>query len=104
MLVYVASPYTLGDKLANVHVSMDAANELVKLGHIPYLPLLTHYWDEYSAKPYNFWLEYDLTFLPICHAVLRLPGESHGADGEVTAAQKLGIPVYYSIEEIAALI
>ena len=102
MLVYIASPYTHGNKLHNVHVSIDAANELVSMGHVPYLPLLTHFWDEYSPKPYEFWLKYDIHFLPLCQAVLRLPGSSNGADREVRHAGELGIPVYYSIEELDA--
>jgi hypothetical protein len=45
-------------------------------------------------------LDYDLNWLAKCDAVLRLPGASSGADREVEYAQKLGIPVFYSIEEI----
>ncbi|WP_292864952.1 DUF4406 domain-containing protein [Microbacterium sp.] len=35
-----------------------------------------------------------------CDAVLRLPGESRGADQDVTIAQRRGIPVYYALQEI----
>jgi len=51
-------------------------------------------------RPYEFWLELDNQFIPCCEAVLRLPGESNGADKEVALAKKLGIPVF---ESIAAL-
>jgi hypothetical protein len=33
-------------------------------------------------------------------AVLRLPGESTGADVEVAYAEGLNLPVFYSIDEI----
>jgi hypothetical protein len=35
-----------------------------------------------------------------CDAVLRLPGESTGADNDVRIAHELGIPVYTSIDEV----
>lgn len=35
-----------------------------------------------------------------CDAVLRLPGESPGADREVHYAISLGKPVYYGLEEL----
>ena len=41
----------------------------------------------------------DLEWVSCSDAVLRLPGESAGADREVQHAKSLNIPVYYSIEE-----
>ena len=35
-----------------------------------------------------------------CDAVLRLPGESAGADNDVRLAQARGIPVYSSVQEV----
>jgi len=35
-----------------------------------------------------------------CNAVLRLPGESKGADAEVALAEENGIDVFYSIEDL----
>jgi hypothetical protein len=35
-----------------------------------------------------------------CDAVLRLPGESHGADNDVAVARRRGLPVYTHIDEI----
>ena len=35
-----------------------------------------------------------------CDAVLRLPGESSGADTDVAIARRRGIPVYFGLEEI----
>jgi hypothetical protein len=35
-----------------------------------------------------------------CDAVLRLPGESTGADEDVATAQRLGLPVYYDVADI----
>jgi hypothetical protein len=38
-----------------------------------------------------------------CDAVLRLPGESAGADLDVATAKRLGLPVYHDVTEIPRL-
>ena len=78
------------------------ANDLAELGYAPYVPHFTHYWDIRHERPYAFWLELDNEFLPCCDAILRIPGESSGADGEVALAGKLGLPVFYDIETLDA--
>lgn len=98
--IYIAGPYTKGDIAVNVHNALKAANELADLGFAPYVPHLTHFWHLTFPRPYDFWLELDNQFLPFCHAVLRLPGESSGADKETALAQQLGIPVLYNVEEV----
>jgi hypothetical protein len=37
-----------------------------------------------------------------CDAVLRLPGESKGADNDIRIARERGIPVYFSLDDIPA--
>ena len=98
--VFIASPYTLGDVGVNVKESMDVANTLMNLGYNPFIPLLYHFQHIVNPRPYEDWIEIDLHWLSKCDCVLRLPGESSGADGEVKRAGELGIPVYYSINEL----
>ncbi len=98
--VYIASPYRLGNKEKNVIRSMEAADDLISAGYTPFIPLLNHYMDAHFKQSEKYWLEYDLEWLPTCQAVLRLSGESKGADAEVKLAKKLGIPVFYSVEDI----
>ncbi|MFF4714386.1 DUF4406 domain-containing protein [Streptomyces eurythermus] len=38
-----------------------------------------------------------------CDAVLRLPGDSEGADQDVALARRRGLPVYYDIAQIPPL-
>ena len=35
-----------------------------------------------------------------CDAVLRIPGESRGADQDVALARELGLPVYFDVNDI----
>lgn len=99
--IYIAGPYTNPDAISNVHKAIDAAEELLKSGFEVYVPHLTYYWEMYHYQhPYEWWLKFDLTWLRRCSAILRLPGDSNGADKEVEYAQNYFCPVFYSIEEI----
>ena len=98
--VYIASPYTKGNMAVNVGVSLKAFDKLMKLGYAPYAPLLSHFVEINFPHPYNEWLDLDIEWLEVCDAVLRLPGESSGADKEVITANENDIPVFYTIKDL----
>ena len=98
--VYIASPYTKGDVAANVTQSILFADQLRKFGFLPYCPLWTHFWHFLSPHPYRYWTEMDLEWLEVCDCLVRLPGESIGADREVEYMKQLGKPVFYCIEAL----
>ena len=103
MRVYIASPYTKGCQAENVLSAQDTGDKLMAMGNTPFLPLLNHYWNACSPKTEKTWLDWDLKWLEVCDCVLRLEGESKGADIEVAVAERLGKKVYYSLEEIGKL-
>ena len=98
--VYIAGPYSKGDVAVNVNTATLIADELYDLGYAPYLPHLTHYWHIIKPRPYEDWLKLDKEFLLICDCVLRIPGESSGADAEVDLARDKGIKVFFSIQSL----
>ena len=98
--VYIASPYTKGNRLLNVLKQVDTANELMDLGFAPYAPLMNHYWEQRQHRQTAEWLSLDVEWLRVCHAILRLPGESAGADFEVKVARGMQIPVFYSVADL----
>ena len=102
-LVYIAGPYTHPDPVVNTRIAIDAWDLLVVAEYTPYVPhasLLIHL---IHPKPLEFWYEYDIEIMKRCDIVLRLPGASNGADGEVKAAKELGIPVFCgTVEEFLA--
>ena len=102
--VYVAGPYTgdgePGCKGNNTRSAIQAAEELFNLGFFPFVPHLNHYWDSIYSHSYEHWIQWCFVWLERCDAVLRLPGESKGADDEVALAELAGIPVFYSVEEL----
>ena len=99
--VYIAGPYSKGNLLKNVDNAVQAGEKLLKYGYAVYVPHLTHYWEWYHAQhPYEFWLEFDMAWLRKCDCVLRIPGESSGADEEVRLARTLNMPVFDSINKL----
>jgi hypothetical protein len=98
--IYVSGPYTKGNQAINVRNSILACDQLLDIGLFAFCPHLTHFWDMLKPRSWEEWMAYDLIWLPTCDAVLRLPGESKGADIEVIRAKELGMPVFYGIEEV----
>ena len=98
--VYIASPYTKGDVGTNVREQILTGHKLMKLGFCPFIPELYHFVHIVCPLEYDEVMDMDLRWLECCDCVLRLPGESKGADMEVEQAKKLGLKVYYSIDEL----
>lgn len=93
--IYVAGPLTVGGELRNVYRAIHAGERMRKLGLIPVVPHLFAFWDIVAPGPnYDEWLALDLKFLEKCDLLLRLPGESKGADREVERARELGVRVF----------
>jgi len=95
--VYIAGPYTQGDIAVNVSNAMDAAEEVLKMGHTPFIPHLMHFQHMLHHRNYDEWLNYGVEWLKKCDVVLRLPGLSFGSDFEVNVAQNRDMPVFESL-------
>ena len=94
-LVYIAAPYTRPDPVQNTHSVICEVDAMIDDGIVtPIAPHLTLLWHLVRPRPLDFWHAYDLAALARCDAVLRLPGESFGADREVAFAADRGIPVF----------
>lgn len=104
--VYVAGPISKGDLRENIRRATDAGIELMRLGYAPLVPHLTCYMggDTPEVLPLGTsqedWYESDFPWVAVANAVLRLPGDSIGANKEVLLALSLGIPVFYSMDEL----
>ena len=114
-LILIAGPYRSGtgdDPLRmaeNLKTLEQAAWPIFKAGHIPMigewvaLPVLSS--AGASGGPLDPLAEQVMypaaeRLLMHCDAVLRLPGESKGADQDVAIANSRGIPVYHALEEV----
>lgn len=111
LLILIAGPYrsgTGGDPALiarNLATLEEAAGPIFRLGHVPMigewvaLPVLRTL-DDGGAADGDVMYETAHRLLQHCDAVLRLPGESAGADQDVAIARERGLPVYRSVEEI----
>ena len=93
--VYVAGPYAKPDPVTNTRNAVMVAEKLVDIGLIPFVPHLTHLWHLISPHEVNYWLGYDIWWLKQCEVLVRIVGDSDGADKEVVLALELGLPIFY---------
>jgi Rieske Fe-S protein len=95
--VYIAGPITKGDRSHNVAQATSLMQQLLNAGYAPFCPHLGCLvpWDE--QVPYEAWMEWCLAYLETCSLLIRLPGDSSGADREVAFAREKGIPVVFGL-------
>ncbi|MBO0979909.1 DUF4406 domain-containing protein [Microbacterium sp. SD291] len=113
LLILIAGPYRSGtggdaDAIArNLERLERAAAPLHRLGHVPMigewvaLPTLRGM-SEPEAAGSDVMYDTAARLLQHCDAVLRLPGDSAGADNDVAIARERGLPVYFSLDEVPA--
>lgn len=100
--VYVAGPMTKGSYMQNIRRGLEVGNDLFRKGFRPYIPHLSFIWDLVFPYSWDEILDFDEDWILRCDALFRIPGESPGSDREVAFAEKHGIPVFHSYEELEA--
>lgn len=99
--VYIAGPLSgSGDREANVKNAIVAGKVCIQNGLAPLIPHLTHYVDPDDSLTHQVWLAVDLPWVSVADALLRLPGQSKGADMEVERANEAGVPIFYSMHDL----
>jgi hypothetical protein len=118
--VYIAGPISKGDLAHNLNQATAAFVALAKAGIAPLCP----HWSAFSSPcspipgtnavaavgtvhgndrmSHADWMAVDLPWVEVADAVLRLPGESSGADREVAHAEARGIPVFTDLDALIA--
>lgn len=110
--MYIAGPISRGDLARNINQATRAFRELAAAGFAPWCP----HWSALSGEvqagtlgpwakataagcglSHAEWLAVDLSWVEVADAVVRLPGDSVGADQETAHARARGIPVFGSV-------
>lgn len=101
--VYIAGPLSKPNPADNTRKAVLVADDLLRMGYTPYVPHLTMFWEAITGyREWEDWLDYDENWLRKCDVLLRLPGESPGADRECQYAWRYNIPVVNSTAELKA--
>ena len=117
-IILIAGPYRSGtaDDPAlmqrNLERLQEAAWPLFAAGHIPMigewvaLPVLASAGATGPLDPLAAQVMYPTAerLLQHCSAVLRLPGDSTGADQDVAIARERGLPVYYDLNDVPGVV
>lgn len=88
----------------NTRIGMLVGQQAWRKGWFPLVPMLNSLWEMScgALEPLandgaNGWLDYDYAMLLRCKAIIRIPGESEGADREVQVAHEYGIRVIHPL-------
>lgn len=107
MRIYIAGPYsadTPAEVDANVQRAIDAGIAVIKKGHVPYIPHLSHWVDKRASElnqpiTWDEWMEIDSVWLSACDALLYL-APSPGANRELAQALREDKQVFYSVDDM----
>ena len=98
--VYISGPITKGNREDNYDQADEMNRQLIEAGFAPLNPMFSMFSRYAFEIKHSDWMEVDLSWIECADAVIRLPGESVGADMETSHADKLGIPVFKSLEDL----
>lgn len=98
-VIYLSGPMTLGHQFDNVREAMRHATLLREAGHAVILPQLNYWWEMVFPGDLETYMSMDLALLERADVVVRIPGESQGADREVAHASLYGIPTFIGTAE-----
>jgi len=88
-------------QFANVRRMVRVANAILRLGCVPNVPALCSFWHMIEPLPRSVWVEISRNEILRSDACFRMDGPSSGSEQEIEFAEESGIPVFYSLEELA---
>lgn len=98
---YLSGPITRGNRNQHFFRAAEAEKALMLAGFAPLNPMrsivLPFAWED--CMPHELWLAVDKAWVEVADAVIRLEGDSRGADEECDFAAQLGIPIFYCFSE-----
>ncbi len=110
--VYVAGKYSDDNVLSvlgNIGRGIKLCKDLFLMGYAPFCPWLDHQYvlhmtdDERKSLTVSMFHAYSLAWLDVSDYMLVIPDRienSRGVQAEIARANQIGIPIFYSIEEM----
>ena len=93
----------------NIRVGKEMGSRLFELGYAPYVPWFDYHFILHAQQSEKLTADYfknvSLEWLKVCDVIYMLPHweYSGGARAEKELAEKLGIPVVYTVDELEKL-
>jgi type III secretory pathway component EscU len=117
LIILVAGPYRSGTNndpqliAKNLDRLEQFSLQIYKVGHIPLigewvaLPIAKQAGSSHVGDAISEQFLYPVAnrLIQRCDAVLRIEGQSKGADEDVRLARQRGLPVYFNIEEVPSI-
>lgn len=100
IMVFISSPYTEGNVATNVGIQIDVFNDLMNNDFTPFAPLLAHFIQLVHPHEYNEWINLCYRWIDKSDCILRIKGESKGADKEVLYAESKFKRIFYDIDDL----
>jgi hypothetical protein len=107
--IYVAGSYSADNVttvLDNMRNGMRASVEVLLAGFSPFCPWLDYHFQlmlrDGETLTVEDYYNYSMAWLEVSDAILVLPNhhQSKGTLAEIARAKELGIPIFYSLEEL----
>lgn len=104
--VYVAGAYSAPDVIGvlnNMRKGMQLSMRVLKAGYAPFVPWFDYHFALMGEMGLQEYRDYSMAWLEVSDAVLIQPEgaeDSEGTRAEIARAEELGIPVFYSMEEL----
>lgn len=99
-VIYIAGPMAKPPMDDNIRRAMSTGEALMRLGFSFIMPQLCFYFAVHYPHSWKEWLELNKPLVLKSDGLIRLDGESEGADLEVSWATEAGIPVFRAVSEI----
>lgn len=106
MRIFICGPYSgsVEEARRNVCRAMDVATALMRLGHEPFVPHLSHVLHLHQVERgedflYERCMQWTMAWLEQCDALYFID-HSPGSDRELARARELKIPIYLNLAEV----
>jgi len=105
--VYVAGAYNAPNVIGvldNMRRGMKLAFDVLKAGFAPFCPFFDYHFSLIGDVTIEEYYQYSMSWLRVSDAMILVPGwgKSEGTHKELTEASKLGIPAFYTLDELKA--
>lgn len=100
--IYISGPVSKGNMFANFTEFGEYFHKLVGLGFAPRNPGESMLMPGNQQIPWRTWVDIDIPWVAVSDVVMRIPGDSVGADEECEVAAHHGIPVIHRYHDLKA--